>query len=85
MAPVSAIGQREGVLRAAPRRWLVTGSAGFIGSHLLETLLRHAGHDPAGLGDGTTGEHTHSAVAAYVASGMADAGFGVSFRLMPRQ
>jgi len=23
------------------RRWLVTGSAGFIGSHLLETLLRH--------------------------------------------
>ena len=44
---------------------------------LLETLLRHAGHDPAGLGDGTTGEHTHSAVAAYVASGMADAGFGV--------
>jgi len=27
-------------LRAKPRRWLVTGSAGFIGSHLLETLLR---------------------------------------------
>ncbi|HQU47811.1 MAG TPA: SDR family oxidoreductase [Casimicrobiaceae bacterium] len=26
-------------LRARPRRWLVTGSAGFIGSHLLETLL----------------------------------------------
>jgi len=21
--------------------WVVTGSAGFIGSHLLETLLRH--------------------------------------------
>ena len=29
---------REG-LRAQPRRWLVTGSAGFIGSHLLEMLL----------------------------------------------
>ena len=30
---------REG-LRAEPRRWLVTGVAGFIGSHLLEGLLR---------------------------------------------
>lgn len=27
-------------LRSRPRRWLVTGSAGFIGSHLLESLLR---------------------------------------------
>jgi UDP-N-acetylglucosamine 4-epimerase len=27
-------------LRARRRRWLVTGSAGFIGSHLLEQLLR---------------------------------------------
>jgi UDP-N-acetylglucosamine 4-epimerase len=27
-------------LRAQPRRWLITGSAGFIGSHLLEALLR---------------------------------------------
>ena len=27
-------------LRQAPRSWLVTGVAGFIGSNLLETLLR---------------------------------------------
>jgi UDP-N-acetylglucosamine 4-epimerase len=30
----------EATLRATPRRWLVTGSAGFIGSHLIENLLR---------------------------------------------
>ena len=28
-------------LKAHPRTWLITGVAGFIGSHLLETLLRH--------------------------------------------
>src|SRR6266567_2970608 len=27
-------------LRAAPKRWLITGVAGFIGSHLLETLIK---------------------------------------------
>lgn len=44
---------------------------------LLETLLRREGVDPAPLAHGSTGEHTHSAVAAYVASDMADASFGV--------
>lgn len=31
--------QIEQLLSSSPRRWLVTGSAGFIGSHLIETLL----------------------------------------------
>ncbi len=44
---------------------------------LLEGLLRAQGLDPRQLNDAGAGEHTHAAVAAFVASGMADAGFGV--------
>jgi UDP-N-acetylglucosamine 4-epimerase len=33
-------GACDGLLAGVRRRWLVTGSAGFIGSHLLEVLLR---------------------------------------------
>ena len=36
----AAYGQLQEQLRAAPKTWLVTGVAGFIGSHLLETLLK---------------------------------------------
>lgn len=32
--------QVQNQLRASPQTWLVTGVAGFIGSHLLETLLK---------------------------------------------
>lgn len=45
-------------LSGAPRRWLVTGVAGFIGSNLLETLLRH-GQDVTGLDNFATG-HRHN-------------------------
>ncbi len=36
---MSAYEQLKNTLRASPKRWLVTGAAGFIGSNLLETLL----------------------------------------------
>ncbi|WP_215409332.1 SDR family oxidoreductase [Janthinobacterium sp. JC611] len=45
-------------LAQAPRRWLVTGVAGFIGSHLLETLLQ-LGQEVRGLDNFMTG-HRHN-------------------------
>lgn len=41
-------------LRSRPRRWLVTGSAGFIGSHLVEALLG-LGQHVVGLDNFSTG------------------------------
>ena len=41
-------------LKARPRRWLLTGSAGFIGSNLLEALL-HAGQSVVSLDNFATG------------------------------
>lgn len=38
----------------SPSHWLVTGAAGFIGSHLVETLLRHDQH-VVGLDNFSTG------------------------------
>lgn len=53
-------------LRAEPRRWLITGVAGFIGSHLLETLLRNdqrvSGLDDFSTGSAANLEHVWSRV-----------------------
>lgn len=49
-----ALAAAEAALRMRPRRWLVTGSAGFIGSHLVEALLR-LGQRVIGLDNFATG------------------------------
>lgn len=48
----------EAAVSAQPRHWLVTGSAGFIGSHLLEQLLR-LGQRVTSLDNFATG-HRHN-------------------------
>lgn len=40
VAPLSRLRDLDGAVRSSQRRWLVTGSAGFIGSHLVEALLQ---------------------------------------------
>ncbi len=52
---MSALEQCGEQLRRQPRRWLVTGVAGFIGSNLLEELLR-LGQPVVGLDNFATGK-----------------------------
>lgn len=54
MAALTAYEQLTRRLPGQPARWLVTGCAGFIGSHLVETLLR-LGQDVVGLDNFATG------------------------------
>jgi UDP-N-acetylglucosamine 4-epimerase len=56
--PVGAYAALRSQLRERPRTWLVTGVAGFIGSHLLETLLAD-GQQVVGLDNFATG-HRHN-------------------------
>jgi len=51
---MSVYEQCQAELRAAPRTWLVTGCAGFIGSNLVEHLLR-IGQTVVGLDNFSTG------------------------------
>lgn len=48
----------EARVRSQQRRWLVTGSAGFIGSHLLEKLLS-LGQQVTSLDNFSTGHHSN--------------------------
>jgi len=50
--------QLERRLRASPRRWLVTGVAGFIGSNILQALLE-MDQEVSGLDDFSTGRRAN--------------------------
>lgn len=52
------LGERFAHLRSWRARWLVTGSAGFIGSHLCETLL-NLGQQVVGLDNFATGSRNN--------------------------
>ena len=51
---MSAFEKLKDELRANPKRWLVTGCAGFIGSNLVENLLR-LDQEVAGIDNFSTG------------------------------
>jgi UDP-N-acetylglucosamine 4-epimerase len=58
MAATSAWRSRVRPMLGSSRKWLVTGSAGFIGSHLVESLLE-LGQDVVGLDNFVTGSRSN--------------------------
>jgi len=56
--PVSRFSEVESILTVAPRTWLVTGVAGFIGSNLLERLLM-LGQRVVGMDNFSTGQESN--------------------------
>jgi UDP-N-acetylglucosamine/UDP-N-acetylgalactosamine 4-epimerase len=61
-------------LRRQPRRWLITGVAGFIGSNLLEALLR-LGQEVVGLDNFSTGYRRNLDEVLHAVGGEAARGF----------
>ena len=55
---MSAYEKLQGEVKAVPRTWLVTGAAGFIGSNLVETLLKFD-QRVVGLDNFATGKHSN--------------------------
>ena len=55
---MTAYEKLQRALKRRPRQWLVTGAAGFIGSHLVETLLR-LNQRVVGLDNFATGHNTN--------------------------
>ena len=71
-AMAALIGRVEEALAGAPRRWLVTGAAGFIGSHLTERLVG-LGQDVVALDDFSTGHRRNLAAAESAGRAQAEA------------